>query len=81
MVVTRLPATLPTGTEHERIAAPSTSTVHAPHCATPQLNLVPVKPTESRITHKSGVSGESSTTTVFPLTFSFMPLPPSFQES
>ena len=31
-----------TGSVHERIARPSTRTVHAPHCARPQPNFTPV---------------------------------------
>src|SRR5665213_1365516 len=60
MVVIFLPATAETGTEHERTAAPSRCTVHAPQAATPQPNFVPVSPTTSRIAHNRGiVSGTS----------------------
>ena len=61
MVVIFLPSTALTGTEHERMATPSTCTVQAPHCATPQPYLVPVRPTFSRIAHSSGVSGSTLT--------------------
>src|SRR4029077_7814503 len=53
--------TLLTGTEHERTSEPLTCTEQAPHCATPQPYLVPVRPTCSRIAHSSGVSGSTCT--------------------
>jgi hypothetical protein len=40
--------------------------VQAPHKAAPQPNLVPVRPTSSRITHNNGVSGSAWTVTVEP---------------
>ena len=61
MVVIFLPSTAATGIAQERIAAPSICTVHAPHCATPQPYLVPVRPTCSRSTQSSGVLGSTST--------------------
>src|SRR5438034_3963365 len=67
IVVTRFPATAATGVTHERVATPSRWTVHAPHCAMPQPNLVPVRPRESRSTHSSGVSGASVTVRDLPL--------------
>src|SRR5262245_45660829 len=67
MVVMRLPAAALTGSEQERMATPSTCTVQEPHCATPQPYLVPVRPTFSRITHSSGVSGSTSTLCDWPL--------------
>src|SRR5436309_7777679 len=51
----------------ERTAAPSTCTVHAPHCAMPQPYFVPVRPTCSRITHSNGVVGSTSTLCDCPL--------------
>jgi hypothetical protein len=63
----RLPAAALTGIEQERMGAPSTWTVQAPHCAMPQPYLVPVNPTFSRITHRSGVSGSTSTLCDWPL--------------
>jgi hypothetical protein len=44
IVVIDLPTASVAGNEHERIGCPSTCTVQAPHCAIPQLNLVPVSP-------------------------------------
>ena len=44
MVVIFLPATAEMGVTQERVAAPLTCTVQAPHCAMPQPNLVPVSP-------------------------------------
>src|SRR5712691_8229114 len=68
MVVTALPATADAGMLHERIAWPSIMTVQAPHCAMPQLYFVPVIFSESRRTHRSGVSGSTSTVWAMPLT-------------
>ena len=56
-------ATVRSGVMHERTARPSTCTVHAPHMPMPQPNLVPFRPTSSRITHSSGVSSATSTET------------------
>src|ERR1700736_170888 len=47
---------LSTGVTQERVTTPSTCTVQAPQRAAPQPNLVPVMPSTSRNTHKSGVS-------------------------
>ena len=47
---------------------PSTCTVQAPHWAIPQPYLVPIRPSWSRSTQSSGVSGSASTSTVWPLT-------------
>jgi hypothetical protein len=60
IVTIDFPTTSFTGTLHERTAAPSTCTVHAPHAATPHPNFVPVNPTTSRIAHKSGISPGTS---------------------
>src|SRR5205807_5926595 len=68
MVVICLPSAALTGSEHERVATPSTWTVQAPHWAMPQPYLVPVRPTCSRNTHNSGVSGSTSTLCDCPLT-------------
>src|SRR5476649_1201102 len=67
MVVICLPTASLTGTPQERIATPSTWTVHAPHCAIPQPYLVPVRPTFSRIAQSSGVSASTSTSNALPL--------------
>src|SRR5262249_34431161 len=50
--------------------APSTWSVQAPHRAMPQPNFVPVNPSCSRTTQRSGVSGSASTRRSFPLTLS-----------
>src|SRR3979490_840 len=52
----------------ERTASPSRWTVHAPHWAIPQPNLVPVRPSVSRSTQRSGVSGVTLTVSRLPLT-------------
>src|SRR5258706_11972727 len=62
---------LPTGIEHERRTSPLTWTEHEPHCATPQPYLVPVSPTCSRSTQRSGVSASTSRSRTLPFTFSF----------
>src|SRR3989441_10405906 len=67
MVVIRLPTATLTGVTQERPALPSRCTVHAPHSATPQPYLVPVRPTCSRIAHSSGVPGSTLTSLVLPL--------------
>src|SRR3954451_4443277 len=59
-----------TGSEQERVAAPSIWTVQAPHWAMPQPYFVPVMPSCSRITHSSGVAGSTSTVWTVPLTLS-----------
>jgi hypothetical protein len=63
MVTTFLPSTDARSTEHARTAMPSTCTVQAPHRPAPQPYLVPVNPTWSRMTHKSGVLASASTET------------------
>src|SRR3989441_2191412 len=68
IVVTRLPATAATGSTQVRVATPSRCTVQAPHCAMPQPNLVPVSPSVSRSTQRSGVSGATVTVWRLPLT-------------
>src|SRR6185369_4584803 len=45
---------------------PSTCTVQAPHRPCPQPNLVPVKPSSSRITQSSGVPGSAWALTALP---------------
>src|SRR5437879_10450174 len=56
-----LPISLPwaaeSGVMQERTASPSRWTVQAPQRAMPQPYLVPVSPSESRSTQRSGVSG------------------------
>src|SRR5690606_20726662 len=53
---------------HERIAAPSASTVQAPQTPSPHPYLVPVRPNSSRNTSSNGLSGSVSTVSCFPLT-------------
>src|SRR6185503_9638678 len=69
-VVIFLPSAAATGRMHDRVAAPSTWTVHAPHWAMPQPYLVPVRPTCSRKAQSRGVSPSTFTSTAFPFTFS-----------
>jgi hypothetical protein len=66
-----LPTTLDTGVMQDRIGRPSRCTVHAPHSATPQANLVPVSPTTSRSTHKRGMSSGTSSSCSRPLITNF----------
>src|SRR6266478_5531015 len=56
------------GMIQERTATPSMCTVQAPQSAMPQPNFVPVMPSTSRNTHKSGVSLSTSTVRSTPLT-------------
>src|SRR5882762_4159702 len=67
VVIARSP-TDPTGNWQERTGAPARCTVHAPHCAIPHPNLVPVRPSTSRRTHSSGMSAGTSTVCASPLT-------------
>jgi hypothetical protein len=59
VVIACLAAAL-TGVWQERTAMPSRCTVQAPHKASPQPNLVPVRPSRSRSAHSSGMSGSAS---------------------
>src|SRR5712692_3202372 len=72
MVVIALPTAVATGVTHDRRGAPSTCTVQAPHRAIPQPNFVPVRPTRSRKTQSSGMSGEALTSRATPLMVNFM---------
>ena len=63
--------TAASGSTQLRTGAPSMCTVQAPHCATPQPYLVPVRPSCSRSTHSSGVSGSALTSCTRPLTLIF----------
>src|SRR2546427_4159811 len=56
------------GSTQVRVATPSRWTVQAPHWAMPQPNLVPVSPSVSRSTQRSGVSGVTLTVSRLPLT-------------
>src|SRR5207244_12905911 len=58
-------------TEHERRTSPLMCTEQAPHCATPHPYFVPVRPTCSRITHRSGVPASARTSRTLPLMLSF----------
>src|SRR5258708_1302171 len=60
-----------TGTEQERRTSPLMCTEQAPHCATPQPYFVPVRPTCSRMTHRSGVPASACTSRTLPLMLSF----------
>src|SRR5262249_12219846 len=62
--------TSPTRIEQDRITSPLMCTEQAPHWATPQPYFVPVRPTCSRITHRSGVSGSTCTLCTRPLMLS-----------
>ena len=66
MVVIFFPETLEIGVTQERVAAPLTCTVHAPHSAMPHPNFVPVIPSVSRSTHSSGMLGLTFTVCDFP---------------
>jgi hypothetical protein len=67
MVVILAPATAATGVMQERVARPSTCTVHAPQNPIPQPNFVPVSPSSSRITQSNAASSGLCTETVLPL--------------
>src|SRR2546428_4888097 len=57
--------------EQERCTSSLMCTEQAPHWAIPQPYLVPVRPTCSRMTHRSGVSASTSTSRMLPLMLSF----------
>src|SRR3954469_1878914 len=61
--------TLDSGRTQLRVGTPSRCTVHAPQAAMPQPYLVPVRPSCSRSTHSSGVSGSASNSRGAPLTW------------
>src|SRR6266436_5433767 len=69
MVLMFLPPTCDTGVVQERVSAPSTWTLHAPHNPAPQPNFVPVSCKVSRRTQSRGVSAETSTVFAAPFTF------------
>src|SRR5215467_10995175 len=69
MVVIFFPAACETGARHERVSAPLTWTLQAPHSPAPQPNLVPVSSSVSRRTQSSGVSASTLTLFSVPLTF------------
>src|SRR5712671_6229239 len=68
IVVTAEEPMLSIGVIQERTATPSTCTVQAPQSALPQPNFVPVMPSTSRNTQRSGVSLSTSTIRLTPLT-------------
>src|SRR6266542_2444396 len=77
-VTTFLPTAEDTGTEHERTALPSTSTVHEPHWPRPQPKSGPCNPRSSRSAYSRGISGSSATTDAglpFTLSASFIEAP------
>ena len=55
--------------EHRRL---SISTVQAPHCPRPQPNFAAFSPSSPRSTYSKGVSGSTSMSWSWPLTFSFI---------
>src|SRR5262249_28028223 len=71
-VVTSFPSIEPTGVTQERLAAPLTSTLQAPHCVMAQPYLAPLSSRSLRSTYSSGVSGSASTERIAPLTFRLM---------
>src|SRR5215210_1104337 len=76
MVTTRLLAASEACVWQARTALPSRWTVHAPHRPAPQPYLVPVNPTWSRMTHKSGVPGAASTDTCLSFSVNEIIYPP-----
>src|SRR5947209_1557809 len=71
VTILSLAFTAESGSAQERCTSPLTCTEQAPHCATPQPYLVPVSPTNSRMTQSSGVSGSACTSRTLPLMLSF----------
>src|ERR1700730_2693579 len=69
-----LPVERETGSIHDRTARPSTNTVQAPHCPSPQPNRGLFIERLSRRTYRRGQSGSASTVCSRPLIFSEMRL-------
>src|ERR1700720_4758433 len=61
------PATAPTLVMQDRVARPATWIVQAPHKPIPQPNLVPLRPTSSRMAQSNGASSGVRTETARPL--------------
>src|SRR5262245_16287320 len=72
MVTTSAPSRVSTEVTQERRGSPLTCTVQAPHWATPQPNLVPVRPCTSRRNHSNGIDGSPSYSTGVPFTVSLI---------
>src|SRR5919108_47181 len=70
MVVIGPGPTLATDVMHARTARPSSSTVHAPHCPSPQPYLLPVRSSSSCKTESKLRAGSTSTRRTAPLTWS-----------
>src|SRR5262245_5895545 len=70
-VVTAFPLTAATGVTHERISFPSSSTEHAPHCASPHPNLGPCRWSSLCRTYSRGVSRLAVTLCTRPFTLIF----------
>jgi hypothetical protein len=68
MVLMSAPFSSDTSTWQERVSVPPRCTEQAPHCPIPQPYFVPLRSSTSRSTHRSGVSGATSTVVGFPLT-------------
>src|SRR5881296_534082 len=82
-VTTFLPTAEDTGTEHDRTALPSTSTVHEPHWPRPQPKSGPCNPRSLRSAYSSGISGSSTTIDAalpFTLSASFIEAPFLFRK-
>ena len=67
-MVSTAPFTVEIGVTQERTAFPSTSTVQAPHCASPQPNLGPFNSRSLRRTYSRGVSASTDTSRAVPFT-------------
>ena len=60
-VVIAFPETAATGVTHDRISFPSSSTEHAPHCASPQPKRGPCRCSSLCRTYSNGVSSDAVT--------------------
>src|SRR5579871_2347434 len=72
MVVMCLPEIVPTSRTQVRMAAPSSNTLQAPHCDSPQPYFVPVRARSSRRTCSSGRDGSVVTVRAWPFTVNWM---------
>src|SRR5437899_11875287 len=71
-VVSFVPAAAETGTEQDRVGAPSRCTVQAPHCASPQPKCGLLILRSLRSAYRSGMLGSALTVTDLPSTANLM---------
>src|SRR3954447_19101437 len=68
IVTTSCPTAAHAGTSQDGVGCPSISTMHAPHCPSPQPKRVPLRSRSLRKRYSSGASPRQVTSRVCPLT-------------